>query len=62
VECQGNGYSNRGQFLAELEEGARIIGRLIGVERNQMTAGMPVKARYDDIDNEFTPINSEPVA
>jgi uncharacterized OB-fold protein len=48
--------------LVELEEGVRMIGRLAGLDQSQVTAGMPVKARYDDIDNAFTLVNFEPVA
>ena len=45
--------------LVELEEGVRVGGRSIGVDRNQVKGGMPVKARYDDINNEFTLMNFE---
>jgi uncharacterized OB-fold protein len=48
--------------LVELEEGVRMIGRLLGVERDKVKGDMPVKARYDDIGSAFTLINFEPVA
>jgi len=48
--------------LVELEEGVRVIGRLVGIERDKLKGDMPVKIRYDDIDNAFTLINFEPVA
>ena len=48
--------------LVELEEGVRMIGRLVGVRQDKMKGDMPVKARYDDIDNGLTLINFEPVA
>lgn len=46
--------------LVESEEGPRIAGRLLSCEREQIKIGMPVKARYDDLDNELTLLNFEP--
>ncbi len=47
--------------LVNLEEGARVSGRLIEVNRDDIRAGMPVKARYEDVNNEFTLMNFEAV-
>ena len=47
--------------LVELEEGVRMTGRLVGIERDELKGDMPVKARYDDIDSAFTLINFDPV-
>lgn len=47
--------------LVDLEEGARVSGRLLGVDRDQIMVGMPVKARYEDVNNEFTLMNFEAV-
>jgi uncharacterized OB-fold protein len=46
--------------LIELEEGPRIAGRLVNCDSDQKLFEMPVKARYDDLDNDFTLINFEP--
>ena len=46
--------------LVDLEEGPRIAGRLIGVDKEQIKAGIPVKVRYDDLDAELTLLNFEP--
>ena len=48
--------------LVELKEGPRIPGRLIGIDREKVKSGMPVKARYDDVDAELTLLNFEPAA
>jgi len=48
--------------LVELEEGVHIIGRLLGIEPDKLKGDMPVKVRYDDIDDAFTLINFEPAA
>lgn len=47
--------------LVELEEGPRVAGRLLRCDPKQINIGMPVKVRYDDIDNEFTLLNFEPM-
>lgn len=45
--------------LIELEEGPRVAGRLVGFNHDQLKGGMPVKARYDDVDSELTLLNFE---
>lgn len=46
--------------LIELEEGPRVAARLIGCDRERVKIGIPVKARYDDVDAELTLMNFEP--
>ena len=45
--------------LVELEEGPRIVGRLVGCSPGDIKAGMHVKAQYDDVDSELTLLNFE---
>jgi uncharacterized OB-fold protein len=46
--------------LVQMEEGPRIVGRLIGCNSKQLKADMPVKVRYDDVDSDLTLLNFEP--
>ena len=46
--------------MVDLEEGPRIVGRLINADRAKLKAGIPVKARYEDMDKELTLLNFEP--
>jgi hypothetical protein len=46
--------------LVELEEGPRVIGRLVGSGGNQTIGNMPVRTRYDDMGDELTLLNFEP--
>ncbi len=45
--------------LVELREGSRVVGRLIGCSNDEIKAGLPVRAVYDDVDNELTLLNFE---
>jgi uncharacterized protein len=44
----------------ELEEGPRIVGRLVNCDRNSIKGGMRVKVLYEDVDSELTLLNVEP--
>jgi uncharacterized OB-fold protein len=46
--------------LVELEEGPRMVGRLVGCERHEIKAAMPVTVQYDDVDSELTLLNFTP--
>jgi len=46
--------------MVDLEEGPRIVGRLVNADKAKLKAGMPVKARYEDMDKELTLLNFEP--
>ena len=46
--------------MVDLEEGPRVVGRLVNADRAKIKAGMPVKARYEDMDKELTLLNFEP--
>lgn len=45
--------------LVELEEGPRISGRLVGADPDQLKIGMPVTARFDELDEALTLVNFE---
>ena len=45
--------------LVDLHEGPRIIGRIIGGSNSKIKAGLPVRAVYDDLDEELTLLNFE---
>lgn len=45
--------------LVELHEGPRIVGRIIGCSNSEIKAGLPVRAVYDDLDDELTLLNFE---
>ena len=47
--------------MVEMKEGVRMAGRMVGCSTDQIEAGMPVKALYDDIDDKLTLINFRPV-
>lgn len=40
--------------LVDLEEGTRLVSRLVGVEPDAVTIGMPVAVNYECIDEELT--------
>jgi uncharacterized OB-fold protein len=46
--------------LVELVEGPRMAGRLVGCDRDEVKAGMPVTVQYDDVDSELTLLNFTP--
>jgi len=46
--------------MVDLEEGPRVVGRLINADRAKLKAGMSVKTRYEDMDKELTLLNFEP--
>jgi uncharacterized OB-fold protein len=46
--------------LVELEEGPRMVGRLVGCDRDEMEAGMRVTVQYDEVDSELTLLNFTP--
>jgi uncharacterized OB-fold protein len=46
--------------LVELAEGPRMVGRLVGCDRNEVKAGMPVTVQYDEVDGELTLLNFTP--
>jgi uncharacterized protein len=45
--------------LIELSEGPRVVGRLTGCGKDEIRAGLPVRAVYDDLDSELTLLNFE---
>ena len=45
--------------LVDLEEGPRVVGRLIGCSSDEIKAGLPVRAVYDDLDDKLTLLNFE---
>jgi hypothetical protein len=45
--------------MVELQEGTRIVGRLIGCNNDEIKSGLPVRAVYDDVDDELTLLNFE---
>ena len=44
----------------DLEEGPRVVGRL-KIDKDKVKIGMPVIARYEDVDDELTLLNFDPV-
>ncbi|MFT3819129.1 MAG: OB-fold domain-containing protein [Rubrivivax sp.] len=48
--------------LVDLDAGPRVSGRLVGAEAQALRIGLPVKARFDDLDDELTVLNFEPAA
>lgn len=47
--------------LVELEEGPRLVGRLVGLPPEEIKGEMPVKGRFEIIDDQLTLLNFEPV-
>ncbi len=43
--------------LIELHEGPRVVGRLIGCNKDEIKSGLPVQVLYDDLDSELTLMN-----
>ncbi len=43
--------------LVELPEGPRIVGRLISCSKHEIERDLPVRAAYDDLDDELTLLN-----
>ncbi len=46
--------------LVDLEEGPRVAGRLLQANRESVRVAMPVRVRYDDMDDQLTLLNFEP--
>ena len=46
--------------MVDLDEGPRVVGRLVNADKAKIKAGMKVKARYEDLDQELTLMYFEP--
>ena len=46
--------------LVDLDQGPRVSGRLVNADASQLKVGMPVKVRFDDLDESLTLLNFEP--
>jgi uncharacterized OB-fold protein len=47
--------------IVELEEGPRMHGRIVEMDQNEITVGMPVEVTFQKIDDEITLPNFKPI-
>lgn len=57
-------FADRGPYviaIVELDEGPRMTTNIVGCSPEDVTIGMRVRAAYEDVDEEITLVNFEPV-